>query len=189
MINVLLEGRDAPVYHCTDYYGLDAILESDCILASTRVNGGPSGVCVTRDKNYFVNSLIKSDIQIALDQRKISQRYKIVPYAEKDYRKDTGKHESEERIVTKKLTKVKDYILYVDMSPKEIAREETHLNKITEELDLSWKGIEDIVENADNASDDLIEASGLFLVPYTCNKHNIPLGPNLRKIVKKYNIG
>lgn len=189
MIRVLLEGRDAPVYHCTDYFGLDAILDSDSILASTRVNGGVSGVCVTRDKNYYVKSLVKSYVQIALDQRRISQRYKIVPYAEKDYRKDRETHESEERIVTKKLTKVKDYILYVDMSPKEIQREEAYLSKVVDGLDLSWKGIEDILENADNASDDLIEASGLFLVPYTCHKHNVPLGPNLSKIVKQYNIG
>lgn len=190
MIEILLEGRDALVYHCTDYFGLDAILSSDKILASTRVNGGKQGVCVTRDKNYFVKSLIKSDIQIALDQRRISQRYKIEPYAEKDYRKGTEKgSESEERIVTKELTNVSKYIVYVDMDKKEIAREESHLKKVIDSLDLSWEGIESIVENADSASDDVIEASGLFLVPYTCHNYNIPLGANLQKIVDKYKIG
>ena len=190
MLTVILEGRDAPVYHCTDFYGLDKILSSNKILASTRVNGGKSGVCVTRDKTFYVKSLIQSDIQIALDQRKISNRYKIEPYAEKDYRKGSSKpFESEERIITKELPNVDKYILYVDMSDKEIAREETYLRKVRDTLDLTWKGINRILEDADLATDDVVECSGLFLVPELCHRYGIKLGPNLTKIVSKYNIG
>lgn len=191
MLTVILEGRDAPLYHCTDFYGLDKILSTNKILASTRVNGGKVGVCVTRDKSYYVNSLVKTDIQIALDQRKISQRYRIEPYSEESYRKVTGEkpYESEERIVVKQLSGVDKYILHVDMSDKEIAREEKYLRKVRDTLDLTWKGINQILEDADLATDDVVECSGLFLVPELCHRYGIKLGPNLTKIVGKYNIG
>jgi len=86
----LEEGRDAPLYHGTLYVKAKQILESDSILANTEENINKAerktkGVSLTRNYNLaikFVDAKYGSlsPIIFELDQRKLAQRYRIVPH-------------------------------------------------------------------------------------------------------------
>lgn len=119
MLRVLLEGRDAPLYHCTSIYNAYKILDSDKLnpvaRPSTVTGDKSSNISFTRDKNYSVSG--DAIIQLTFDQRKLSQRYKIVPIAELGFSRESGWTESEERLITNKPIKVSDYLISIDVTP------------------------------------------------------------------------
>ena len=81
----ITEGRDAAVYHGTTLPGLLAILATDTLGREGDPEHGGGFVCVSRDKGYarrFVGS--PEAAVLVLDQAKLTQRYKIVPY-DKDW--------------------------------------------------------------------------------------------------------
>ncbi len=115
------EGRDAFIYHFTSVDGFSSIIRDGEIRgtkpgiyysddARGRVSMGKRVISVTRDRNYYFGS-----IRLTLDQRRISQKYKIVPYSEKG-----GKGEAEEVILTDKLPLL-DYLIEIEIvkSPRD----------------------------------------------------------------------
>lgn len=110
MIHVLLEGRDAPLYHCTSLLNAIKILESGVIKGSRFSTGG--GVSLTRDKTYWVGA--SSQVQFVIDQRKLSQNVKIVPVAERHFGKGTRYFEAEEVAMSDIL--VSKYVYEVDIA-------------------------------------------------------------------------
>jgi hypothetical protein len=92
-----------PLYHFTEFNGLKGILSSNTLKVgddSTFDSGGNVGnVSLTRDKNMWI-----SDYRIELDGNKLSDNYKITPYAF-DY--DRG--EAEEYI-NRDIKNIKNYI-------------------------------------------------------------------------------
>ena len=112
MIKILLEGRDAPLYHCTTLENAMKILNSGFIKGSYYSHKG--GVSLTRNKNYWVND--ESEIQFEIDQRKLSQTMKIEPYAYFNRKKGTRNYESEEVVMGD--VSVKKYVTRVDIHPE-----------------------------------------------------------------------
>lgn len=88
MIRVLLEGRDAPLYHFTTVSNFISMMRD-----GGKIKGQKAGynyaddnrgrisksevISLTRNKNFNFAS-----IRLTLDQRSLSSRYKIVPYLE-----------------------------------------------------------------------------------------------------------
>jgi hypothetical protein len=84
----LIEGRDAPLYHATSVGNLNNMLEEKAMTAETmhRINGkNVKGTSLTRNFSYAMwfagaaSFKAGTDIIIELDQRKLTQNYKIVP--------------------------------------------------------------------------------------------------------------
>ena len=140
MITVLLEGRDAHIYHCTSIYNAYKILDSDKlkpVLRASKVTGDTSGsISFTRDKNYSVSS--DAMIQLTFDQRKLSQRYKIVPIAEPGFCRESGWTESEERLITNKPIKVSDYLISIDVTPEFESDLKSKLNYLIDTPRARW---------------------------------------------------
>lgn len=81
----LTEGRDAPLYHGTSFYGILSILHEDVIYPSWGVDDfDRAGVRTSRSYNIAHTFTEKEGVGavIELDQRKLAQRYKIVPYTD-----------------------------------------------------------------------------------------------------------
>jgi hypothetical protein len=85
----LEEGRDAPLFHATSLDSLNQILKGNIVKAWTTQNINKKridGVSLTRDFRFAKNWAMKTPFKMArscvieFDQRKLSQRYKIVPF-------------------------------------------------------------------------------------------------------------
>lgn len=121
-MDLLLEARQVgPIYHFTSFDSLKNILQSNTIKGSWG-NQDVKGkyVSVTRDKNLWKTepNLGAEEIQVALvlDGDKISNKYKIRPYAYEPYRDlDRSGAEAEELIMlpTGVLSNVNQYLLGV----------------------------------------------------------------------------
>lgn len=116
MIRVLLEGRDAPLYHCTSLPSAIKILESGYIKRSRFSTG--NGVSLTRDKNYWVGA--SSQVQFVVDQRKLSHNVELVPVAERHFSKGSRYFEAEE--VAMSDISVSKYVYEVDIAPDVVGR-------------------------------------------------------------------
>jgi hypothetical protein len=110
----LEEGRDAPLYHYTIDKHFESIFITNTLSGSSMHNHGSmndildtkSYVSLTRDKNNKIiinhirtyNNASKDEIIIIqLSQRKLSQRYKLIPF---DYfNGDSSENEAEEAII------------------------------------------------------------------------------------------
>lgn len=113
MIRIILEGRDALVYHCTDILSAMKILKSNKLKPLNRSYSiDKPCVCVTRDKNYAVAD--DSLVQFALDQKKLIYKYKMSPTAESGFGKDTPSFEAEERIFTEDPIPINKYLIEID---------------------------------------------------------------------------
>ena len=112
------EGRDAPLYHATTIGGAIAILSSGAIENANERTldaddpDSPSVISTTRSKHLrFYDQQGVGDsgiapIQFVIDQRRLSQRYKISPYDYWDSKHRPGgtkDHESEEAVHTNSL--------------------------------------------------------------------------------------
>lgn len=112
MLRILIEGRDASLYHCTTLDNAMLILNSGVIQGSNYSHKG--GVSLTRNKNYLVND--ESEVQFELDQRKLSQTKKIEPYAYFSRKKGTKNYESEEVVIGD--VSLKKFVTRVDIHPE-----------------------------------------------------------------------
>lgn len=116
MIEIIIEGRDAPLYHCTDLTSAINILATNELrpgIASTASWGEQDAICFTRDSRYTVHP--DSIIQFVFNQAKLVNKYKVRPVSEPGF--DQDQSESEERIITSKPIPVSKYLLYVDIVP------------------------------------------------------------------------
>lgn len=118
MIRVLIEGRDAPLYHTTSIRNAYKILDNDKLVPGQKysdVTGDKRNtISFTRDKLYSVGN--DAMIQLKFDQRKLSYNYKFVPIAEPGYSRESGWTESEERLVTNKPIPVRKYLLEIELA-------------------------------------------------------------------------
>lgn len=119
MIIILLEGRDAPLYHCTSIRNAVKILDSDKLLPNERtsdITGDKRNtISFTRDKNYSVSG--DAMIRLQFSQRKLSYNYKFVPIAEPGFSRESGWTESEERLLTNKPIPVAKYLEEIEVTP------------------------------------------------------------------------
>jgi hypothetical protein len=93
----LEEGRDAPLYHATEYGSIISILQSNTIKGNTEQTpefkskkkyvkdkwGTIYGISLTRNIRFaheWLNGLMGSGAILELDQRKLAQNYKIIAY-------------------------------------------------------------------------------------------------------------
>ncbi len=148
LIDILDEAKQVGIlYHYTSEDGLKNILESNQLKSSEEYYMGNElyFISFTRNKNFHKKGMkwqIKTDYRITLDGDKLSNRYKIKPFAYipgwnyensweydwledepenvvRDFFNQTGDYdEQEERIWFKQsgqsITNIKDYILAVD---------------------------------------------------------------------------
>ena len=148
LINLLKESRQVGLlYHYTSEKGLKGILESNSIKASEEIYMGQPlyYVSFTRNKNFHKkgnNWNVKTDYRITIDGDKLSNRFKITPFAyrpgwdytenweynwlddepenvRRDFFDATGEYdEQEERVSFKnasgKISNIKNYILSID---------------------------------------------------------------------------
>jgi hypothetical protein len=134
------------IYHYTDKKGLAGILKSNSIKTHKESYRGAelNYISFTRNKNFHKKGMkfsVKTEYRIAIDGNKLSNNYKIKPFAylpgwdytdnweydwledepesvAKDFFNQTGDYdEQEERITTKnpsKISNIKNYIISVD---------------------------------------------------------------------------
>lgn len=184
MIRVLLEGRDAPLYHSTSLESAYKILKSNVFRASTSRGDSNKVVCFTRDKEYWIANNV---VRFTIDQRKLSQNYRLTPfdYDELKLKSTSGtrifdyQYEAEERVVARDIKNADRYITEIEINPL-VAMEILSL------------GEDSILVNAVIDSDykkphpmDPYGNSGLILILIDyARKHNIGLGKDLSKLAK-----
>jgi cell division protein FtsI/penicillin-binding protein 2 len=119
-------------YHFTSEYNLLDIIKCDCLKS---VNTGY--ISLTRDKLLYKKSdYVSSEVRIVLDLEKITNEYKITPYQQisnifdnelksikskwKGFpNRDLTTIEAEEKINTKLLTNLHNYIISIDLKSKD----------------------------------------------------------------------
>ena len=111
ILNEITEGKQVgTLYHFTDDIGLEGILKSNQLLASTT---NDNHVSLTRDKNGWYVGTKNNIARISLDGNSISNNYKISPYAWDQSDRGAGETESEEAVLTDKIDNVKKYITFI----------------------------------------------------------------------------
>lgn len=116
LIDILNEGKQVGIlYHFTDDYGLEGILESNQLLASTT---NANHVSLTRDKRGWHVGVADNIARISLDGNAISNNYKISPYAWEESDRGTGGTESEEAVLINKIDNIKKYITSILINGK-----------------------------------------------------------------------
>jgi len=98
------------LYHFTDDQGLEGILTSNQLLASTT---DANHVSLTRDKNGWHVGTLDNIARISLDGNAISNNYKISPHAWDQLDRSAGETESEEAVLTDKINNISKYITFV----------------------------------------------------------------------------
>jgi hypothetical protein len=111
LLDILNEAKQVGIlYHFTDINGLLGILKTNELWASET---DANHVSLTRDKQGWYVGTLDNAFRISLDGNKISNKYKIRPYSwggDGDDR-GTGNTESEEAVLTDKITNIRDYII------------------------------------------------------------------------------
>ena len=111
ILNKITEGKQVgTLYHFTDNIGLEGILKSNQLLASTT---DANHVSLTRDKNGWHVGTRDNIARISLDVNSISNNYKISPHAWDQSDRGAGETESEEAVLTDKIDNVKKYITFI----------------------------------------------------------------------------
>lgn len=111
ILNKITEGKQVgTLYHFTDNIGLEGILKSNQLLASTT---DANHVSLTRDKNGWHVGTRDNIARISLDGNSISNNYKISPHAWDQSDRGAGETESEEAVLTDKIDNVKKYITFI----------------------------------------------------------------------------
>ena len=114
------------IYHYTTYKNAISIIDQDQLKSDHAVdstNSNPKyNISFTRNKNFasVKRTLVPGTprVRFIVDGDKLSNKYKIEPYAQKGFEKsDKNSFEAEERIVYKKPFSVKlsDYLIGVDI--------------------------------------------------------------------------
>lgn len=132
---LLTEGRDAYLYHITDLRNFFGIIEDDALK-----NRGPNrGIGISLTRNRRLSTVIGGDereVRFVLDQRKLSQRYKMRPVVDlPDFDNEEIRgledklREDEELVLTKEITPLGRYLIAI------------HL------IDLRWIDVAEVLEN------------------------------------------
>jgi hypothetical protein len=109
LIDLLNEAKQVGIlYHFTDASGLLGILKTNELWASET---NASHVSLTRDKQGWHVGTLDNAFRINLDGNKISDKYKIRPYAWDGVDRGAGSTESEEAVLTDKITNIRNYII------------------------------------------------------------------------------
>lgn len=111
-----------PLYHFTDLYGLEGILNSNTLKvgddSSFETGGNIGNVSLTRDKEMWI-----FQYRIELDGNKLSNNYKITPFAW-----DQERGEAEEYI-NRDIKNIKNYITGISLCIDRVNEEEIKLAK------------------------------------------------------------
>ena len=117
LIDILREAKQVgTLYHFTDEEGLMGILESNELLASYQ---NANHVSLTRDKNGWHVGTGDNIFRISLDGDKISNKYKVRPYEWDELDRGSGNTESEEAVITDKITNIRNYITEIVLSKEQ----------------------------------------------------------------------
>ena len=141
------EGKQVGIlYHYTDKKGLDGILKSNSIESSEEfyLYEDLHFISFTRNKNFHKKGMsfdVKIEYRIAIDGNKLSNRYKIKPFAyipgwnyednweydwlldepesvQRDFHNATGQYDEQEERITfdkpSKISNIKSYIIKID---------------------------------------------------------------------------
>ena len=125
------------LYHFTNIPALIGILNFNAI-ASTEVsmlNRGKRAVSFTRNKNFHKidQNYVGTAARITVNGDKLSDKYKIEPFSYYKKKSDIVTDESEESVISKKITDIDKYIIAIDVKKKQIdvVEEGLALNGIT----------------------------------------------------------
>lgn len=122
ILNKITEGKQlGTLYHYTDILSMIRIIESNKLIGAKRTSNEQSYyvISLTRNKNFLSqNRYLEKNLnsRIVLDGNKLSNNYKISPYASKYYR-DPKLQEQEERLYMKDpyLTDLNNYVISYDI--------------------------------------------------------------------------
>jgi len=112
LLDILKEAKQAGIlYHFTDIEGLLGILKTNELWASET---NADHVSLTRNKQGWHVGTLDNAFRISLDGNKISNKYKIRPYSWWGNDRGTEDTESEEAVLTDKITNIRDYIIDIN---------------------------------------------------------------------------
>jgi hypothetical protein len=112
LLDILKEAKQVGIlYHFTDIDGLLGILKTNELWAS---DTNANHVSLTRDKQGWHVGTLDNAFRISLDGNKISNKYKIRPYSWWGNDRGIGNTESEEAVLTDKITNIRDYIIDIN---------------------------------------------------------------------------
>jgi hypothetical protein len=112
LLDILKEAKQVGIlYHFTDIEGLLGILKTNELWASET---NADHVSLTRDKQGWHVGTLDNAFRISLDGNKISNKYKIRPYSWWGNDRGTRNTESEEAVLTDKITNIRDYIIDIN---------------------------------------------------------------------------
>jgi len=112
LLDILKEAKQVGIlYHFTDIEGLLGILKTNELWASET---NADHVSLTRNKQGWHVGTLDNAFRISLDGNKISNKYKIRPYSWWGNDRGTGDTESEEAVLTDKITNIRDYIIDIN---------------------------------------------------------------------------
>jgi hypothetical protein len=112
LLDILKEAKQVGIlYHFTDIEGLLGILKTNELWASET---NADHVSLTRDKQGWHVGTLDNAFRISLDGNKISNKYKIRPYSWWGNDRGTRDTESEEAVLTDKITNIRDYIIDIN---------------------------------------------------------------------------
>lgn len=132
---VLLEGRDAPLFHATSIVGALGIVASDAIgldangtVSLSRSYQKAAAVAREGDDAGATSSMTdEGDIAIlVLDQRRLAQRYRIRPFHDQDweqsssYAADSGMHDEQEEVVRGIIRPLAPFLVSLNMPDRRV---------------------------------------------------------------------
>lgn len=118
-----------PLYHFMPYWRFKELLDSKFILVDKLHRGY---ISFTRNSKLGNVGYYKEEhfIRLKLDGTKLSNKYKIKPFLDKNL---PGKKEAEERVVTNKPVSILPYIMQIDILGKEFKVRMTQLQQLGQE--------------------------------------------------------
>lgn len=110
------------LYHSTTFSNLLQILEDNVLYGSDSYD---YGIATSRNKDYLFYISDEGDIergqgecQLILDRNKINNNYKIKAFDWEEFKlkDDDNYHQSEDKILTDKITNIKKYIIGIQLN-------------------------------------------------------------------------
>lgn len=117
----IAEGRDAPLYHGTQMINLLLILKEDSLDKGVHWGrpGEPDGVRLTRSlavaRSFAEDQELPGGV-LALDQTKLVQRHRIVPYRDVDASGEYWSDEAEEVVISGAIQPLSQYLTGIYVS-------------------------------------------------------------------------
>lgn len=121
----LHEGRDAPLFHGTPLDMLLNILASDTLSVGINWRGEGDRVATSRDWRVAAQFGVQGDYSgyptmLVLDQRKLSQRFKLKPYRDYDAEGNAWADEKEEMVMGD-IKPLHRYLISINIEPHLLA--------------------------------------------------------------------